>query len=188
MNKIKRNQKRKNIINSKQVFRISTKKNRWFKYEFYERKYFSKKTSNYEWKIFFSSLRSLLSVSVNFYEKISSDVDALNLLNFIELNFQSFSNYCDVLIFRFQIFNSRINFTQNIQSPSFDIIRNQNIQSLSFESSFVINRYRAELKYITSKNIFIWSQNFFSRSLFFLIVFFAFFIFRSKFVDRLIQH
>ena len=162
---------------------------------------FQKKLQIMNEKSFFSSFQSLLSVSVNFYEEISSNVNALNSLNSIELIFQSILNRRDVLIFRFRIFNSRINsiqsisnrrdvlisrfrifnsrinLTQNIQSPSFNIIRNQNIQSLSFESSFAINRHRAKLEYITSKNIFIRSQNFSSRSSFFFNCFFRVFHF-----------
>ena len=127
-------------------------------------------------KFFFSSFRSLSLISVNSYKEISSDdalnfsksnsestsnIKTLNSLNFFELNFQSISNRRDVLILYFRIFNSRINFkNQNIQSSSFDIICR-----------------RAELEYITSKNIFIRSQSFFSRSSFFFNRFFRVFHF-----------
>ena len=147
-------------------------------------------------EFFFLSFRSLSSISINFYKKTPSNVDALNFsksslesasniealnsLNFFELNFQlnfqlnlqlnsqSTSDRRDVLIFRFRIFNLRINF------------RNQNIQLSSFESSFAINRHRAKLKYIASENIFIRSQNSFSRSSFFFQSLFS----RSSFFDR----
>ena len=173
MKKIKRNQKRKNITNSKQIFRISKKRKIVdSNMNFMNENIFQKKFQIINEKSFFSSFRSLLSVSVNFYEKIPSDVDALNSLNFFELNsqlnFQSISDRRDVLIFRFRIFNLRINF------------RNQNIQSSSFELSFVINCHRAGLEYIASKNIFIRSQSFFSRSSFFFQSFFS----RFSFFDQ----
>ena len=188
MKKIKQNQKRENITNSKQVFRISKKRkiidsNMNFMNENIVQKKFQVMNDEF----FFSSFQSLSSVSINFYEKTSPNVDALNFsklnsestsnietlnsLNFFELNFQlnsqSISNRRDVLISRFRIFNRRINFIQNIQSSS-------------FESSFNINRRRAGLEYIASKNIFIRLQNFFSRSSFFFQSFFS----RSSFFDR----
>ena len=186
--KIERNQKRENTTNSKQILRISRRRKIVdSNMNFMNEDIFQKRFQIMNDEFFFSSLRSLSSVSINFYEKVSSNVDALNLsksnsestsniealnsLNFFELNFQlnlqSISNRRDVLIFRFWIFSRRINSTQNIQSPS-------------FKSSFDINRRRAGLKSIASKNIFTRSQNSFSRLSFFFQSLFS----RSSFFDR----